>query len=89
MMLAIVITNVIAWSNANINDSFLKVWLLTYNLIQVVACLGGIAQFVSDKLKARAAQKVEMQEKAEKNVAQVIPDKSENEEDKNEKSENA
>ena len=89
MMLVIFITNAIAWSNANINDSFIKVWLLTYNLILVGAILGVIYQFVRDQINARAAQKVEMQEKAEKNVAQVIPDKSENEEAKNENSENA
>ena len=46
ILLAIFITNVIAWPKANINDSFIKVWLLTYNLIQVVAFIGGIAQFI-------------------------------------------
>ena len=69
MMLVIFITNGIAWSKANINDSFLKVWLLTYNLIQVVVILYGIVYFVLKKLRPRCAQKVEMQEKAEKNVS--------------------
>ena len=44
--LVICITNGIAWSKANVTDSFIKVWLLTYNLIQVVVILIGIAQLI-------------------------------------------
>lgn len=59
MMLVICIVNGAAWSKANINDSFIKVWLLTYSLIQVVAIIAGIAQYLKIKYKTRSAEKVE------------------------------
>ena len=46
MPLAIFIYNGVVWSSAGIHNSFIKVWLLTFILINAAVWVGGVVQGV-------------------------------------------